>query len=242
MPIRLSPNVENAPPETEKAPPDEQPDSVAERIGRLIGERYGGSQRKFAVACGVDAKRVTSWLHDNEPSADNLRKIAMATGVSLDWLLLGKGKPRYRSQARAMATLEADLAAAVQRVIETEELPHGKNWKVNGRALLAEVTRLGVTEAKAWEESARLGDGPRSAALTLASALERALESKQLRAGRAQQQLETASSDVFRVIEYYREQHDRMLQGTRFVKPLRVNERFDALQRPVTPARRKRKQ
>lgn len=202
------------------------------------------SQSEFARRIGVKRQTLQHWDSGrNLPNGRVLLEISRRFRVSIDWLLLGKGKPRYQSQARATATLEADLAEAVRRVIETEEIaPHGKGWQVDGPALLAEVIRLGVTEAKAWQESARQGDGPRSAALTLASALERALDSKQLRAGRAQQQLETASNEVYRVIEYYREQNDRMVQAVRFVKPLRVEERFDALQRPVTPARRKRKQ
>ena len=68
-----------------------------ERLAALIGD-----EQPFAWAARVGIPRATFsrvWNEGAPPRAVHLKRIAEATGVSLDWLLTGEG-PMYREGAR----------------------------------------------------------------------------------------------------------------------------------------------
>lgn len=66
--------------------------TVAERLAEIIGDR---SKSEFARRCGVPESSVRQWVDGTSlPSAEKLIAIAGATGVSIDWLLLGKGSQK----------------------------------------------------------------------------------------------------------------------------------------------------
>lgn len=68
---------------------------LPDRLAQVRGER---SQRQFARELGVFQQNVNRYENGTTPHADFLITLAVKEDVSLDWLLLGKGK--MQSKAR----------------------------------------------------------------------------------------------------------------------------------------------
>ena len=66
---------------------------VPQRLEQVRGDR---SQRSFARELGVFQQNVNRYENGTTPHADFLITLALKENISLDWLLLGKGKPRRR--------------------------------------------------------------------------------------------------------------------------------------------------
>ncbi len=64
---------------------------LAERLAQIRGDR---SQRQFARELGVFQQNVNRYEAGTTPHADFLIQLAVKENVSLDWLLLGKGRMR----------------------------------------------------------------------------------------------------------------------------------------------------
>ncbi len=64
---------------------------LPERIAEVRGER---SQRQFARDLGVFQQNVNRYENGTTPHTDFLITVATKENVSLDWLLLGKGRMR----------------------------------------------------------------------------------------------------------------------------------------------------
>lgn len=64
---------------------------LPERLAQVRGPR---SQRQFARDLGVFQQNVNRYESGTTPHADFLIKIALKEKVSMDWLLLGKGRMR----------------------------------------------------------------------------------------------------------------------------------------------------
>ena len=64
------------------------------RLARVRGER---SQRQFAHQLGVFQQNVNRYENGTMPHANFLLTLAMKENVSLDWLLLGRGRMHYGS-------------------------------------------------------------------------------------------------------------------------------------------------
>ena len=62
---------------------------VAERLVQVRGVR---SQRQFARELGVFQQNVNRYESGTTPHTDFLITLALKENVSVDWLLLGKGK------------------------------------------------------------------------------------------------------------------------------------------------------
>lgn len=62
---------------------------LPERIARVRGDR---SQRQFARELGVFQQNVNRYENGTTPHMDFLLRLATKEQVSLDWLLLGKGR------------------------------------------------------------------------------------------------------------------------------------------------------
>ncbi len=62
---------------------------IPERLAELRGDR---SQRQFARDLGVFQQNVNRYENGTTPHTDFLITLAMKENISLDWLLLGKGK------------------------------------------------------------------------------------------------------------------------------------------------------
>ncbi len=64
---------------------------LPKRIAAVRGTR---SQRRFALDLGVFQQNVNRYESGTTPHADFLITLALKEGISLDWLLLGKGRMR----------------------------------------------------------------------------------------------------------------------------------------------------
>jgi transcriptional regulator with XRE-family HTH domain len=63
---------------------------------RLAQVRAKRSQRAFARDLGVFQQNVNRYENGTTPHADFLITLALQENISLDWLLLGRGRPRRR--------------------------------------------------------------------------------------------------------------------------------------------------
>ena len=73
------------------APVDRVKRKLPERIAQIRGER---SQRQFARDLGVFQQNVNRYESGTTPHTDFLITLAIKENVSMDWLLLGRGKMR----------------------------------------------------------------------------------------------------------------------------------------------------
>jgi transcriptional regulator with XRE-family HTH domain len=64
---------------------------VAERLVQVRGMR---SQRQFAREIGVFQQNVNRYESGTTPNAEFLIQLAMKEDISIDWLLLGRGRMR----------------------------------------------------------------------------------------------------------------------------------------------------
>jgi len=64
---------------------------LAGRLAKVRGQR---SQRQFARELGVFQQNVNRYEAGTTPHPNFLLTLALKEKVSLDWLLLGRGKPR----------------------------------------------------------------------------------------------------------------------------------------------------
>ena len=68
---------------------DRQKNKIPERLAQVRNTR---SQRQFARDLGVFQQNVNRYESGTTPHADFLIRLALKEGISLDWLLLGKGR------------------------------------------------------------------------------------------------------------------------------------------------------
>lgn len=90
--------------------------SLGERI-REASENAGGLNR---LADAIDTPRRTlgDWVSgSSEPKASALGKIAQATGVNMNWLVLGEGD-KERGSLAAQTTIDEALIERLSRVVE----------------------------------------------------------------------------------------------------------------------------
>ena len=66
--------------------------------GRLAQIRADRSQRQFARDLGVFQQNVNRYESGTTPHTDFLITLALKEGISIDWLLLGKGRMRRPSR------------------------------------------------------------------------------------------------------------------------------------------------
>lgn len=64
---------------------------LPERIAQVRGDR---SQRQFARDLGVFQQNVNRYENGTTPHTDFLITLALKEGISVDWLLMGKGRMR----------------------------------------------------------------------------------------------------------------------------------------------------
>jgi transcriptional regulator with XRE-family HTH domain len=68
---------------------------LPERLAQIRGKR---SQRQFARDLGVFQQNVNRYENGTTPHTDFLITLAMKENVSVDWLLLGKGRMKRSSR------------------------------------------------------------------------------------------------------------------------------------------------
>ncbi|MEE8240538.1 MAG: helix-turn-helix domain-containing protein [Nitrospirales bacterium] len=80
-------------PKVTKATLNRYRSQITARLSQIRGDR---SQRIFARELGVFRQNINRYENGTTPHADFLITLALKENVSLDWLLLGRGKPRRR--------------------------------------------------------------------------------------------------------------------------------------------------
>lgn len=68
---------------------------LPERLAQIRSDR---SQRQFARDLGVFQQNVNRYESGTTPHTDFLITLALKEGISIDWLLLGKGRMRRPSR------------------------------------------------------------------------------------------------------------------------------------------------
>ena len=76
---------------------DRHKKQIPERLAKVRADR---SQRSFARELGVFQQNVNRYENGTTPHADFLITLAVQENISLDWLLLGRGKPGLGRAAR----------------------------------------------------------------------------------------------------------------------------------------------
>ena len=64
---------------------------IAERLAEVRADR---SQRQFAMDLGVFQQNINRYERGSTPHPDFLITLALSEGISVDWLLFGKGKKK----------------------------------------------------------------------------------------------------------------------------------------------------
>ncbi len=64
---------------------------IADRLAEVRGDR---SQRQFAMDLGVFQQNINRYERGSTPHPDFLITLALNEGISVDWLLFGKGKKK----------------------------------------------------------------------------------------------------------------------------------------------------
>lgn len=123
-PRRLAPHTVRE--TTAEAPATSDPVlSLSTRI-RRARSRVGLTQRALAEAVGVGPSAVGQWEGRGAtvPSVENLLRIAHVTGVSLEWLALGRSNLEPTLQTRASPVGSSEWQQQLTRVIDAcEQLP-----------------------------------------------------------------------------------------------------------------------
>ena len=93
------------------------------------------SQAALAAQLGLDRSAVAQWERDNAvgPTVANLRRIALATGVSFEWLVTGRGARFVGGEGQdppgivmdyiAQSEIEERLLLAFRSVPALEQVP-----------------------------------------------------------------------------------------------------------------------
>ena len=71
---------------------------LPERLAEVRGDR---SQRQFAMDLGVFQQNVNRYERGSTPHPDFLITLALKEGISVDWLLFGKGRKKIPGLAKA---------------------------------------------------------------------------------------------------------------------------------------------
>lgn len=108
---------------------------------RIAGgrEAMGLSQKDLARKIGVKTATIEKWEDDiSEPRANRIQMLSGVLGVSLSWLLTGRGEgpeaPQAQDEASAevlvllddIRALQADMARDVQRLAQLEKTVRAK--------------------------------------------------------------------------------------------------------------------
>jgi transcriptional regulator with XRE-family HTH domain len=101
--------------------------NLSERIKalRLPGE----TQSDFAQRLGTTQASISRYVNGRHPDRETLVKIARRTGVSLDWLLTGKGPQKA---ARKGKSEKDSLQVALAYLGELKSIPGQERSRVQG--------------------------------------------------------------------------------------------------------------
>ena len=142
---------------------DNRAKDIRARLRRLQRDRGYASQAEFAARAGIRDSSLKGWLakKPRAPDIPNLLLLSHNLGVSLDWLLLGQGRPELvgadRPREELATALRSYLISAIavrdlakyRELIEQEILPDGAKFLQNLVDLLDVNARKRVKERSA---------------------------------------------------------------------------------------------
>jgi len=123
-------------------------EEIAERVKMLAKKHYSGNWTKFSTAVGMS----TSTLHAVKTGKTNLGtetaiKICQATGVSLDWLLMGKETNPEVVDSDALA----GVMLSVEMFVKEKRLPLKLQQHAKLISMLYNHSKLGLDIEKELE-------------------------------------------------------------------------------------------
>lgn len=124
------------------------PDSIGNRIRRIRSAR-GLSQVKLADMCEMKKAQLSRYETDAAtPRPEVAQRIAMALGVSLDWLLTGLGHVNPDEPELVGKEVTIGLTDETYAWIVNEAHRHGRTISEQFSYLVMEISKLSPEELK----------------------------------------------------------------------------------------------
>ena len=124
-------------------------DNFLERLNRLISDISNGNVTDFAKKTDIKQATLFNYTKGRMPNAESLYNICNNLGVSIDWLLTGKGNP-YLSTSGNGATKNKETTTSSKSsskiskntLVEIIDLFKDKNYAKELNACLVELERI----------------------------------------------------------------------------------------------------
>lgn len=97
----------------------------------------GETCRQIARRTGCSAETVRRYLHGQSCSVEFLTRVCIAWDLSAEWLLFGRGRPKYIADGTP-GLADANLAAILREVAKRFERLESTAQPEHGRALVTE--------------------------------------------------------------------------------------------------------
>ncbi|HED54466.1 MAG TPA: hypothetical protein ENJ00_09755 [Phycisphaerales bacterium] len=91
-------------------------DDVTDLAARLREITNGLNYPQIASKHGISSETARRYLRDGKPSVQFVISLARSSGVSLDWLLLGRG-PRFNSEVDHLRHKQDNASKIAQRAL-----------------------------------------------------------------------------------------------------------------------------
>lgn len=106
------------------------------RLKQVI-KQYYENQKEFAKAMGISQSIVTGWWAGrSKPRTEILQKICEETGVSMDWLVLGRAEPYVDEE------LFHNIWDEAKRFSEINKIPFTSNYLLNVQRIMIGETKM----------------------------------------------------------------------------------------------------
>lgn len=105
-------------------------ETLQDRLKQVI-KIYFSSQKDFAKIMGIAASNISEWWAErSSPTIATLQKICEITGVSMDWLVLGRAEP-YVDEL-----LFHNIWEEAKRFSEINQIPFTSNYLLNVQRII----------------------------------------------------------------------------------------------------------
>lgn len=104
-------------------------DVFAENLRRALSAK-GWTQGDLTAACGITQGTISNYARGKrEPTASQLRLLANALGVTMEWLLTGRGAPTIEETISAgeqlyQTPMTQEQRAGARRILEKRQLAY----------------------------------------------------------------------------------------------------------------------
>ena len=120
-------------------------DSIFSDIGERVREPMGGAkQREFADAIGISPQQLNNILRrGGRPSLDLIERIVSYSGISVEWLLTGRG-PKKKVRAEVAAEEEEPYGIDLPEEIRQKVAELARAAGIRGEAELQKMAKCAV--------------------------------------------------------------------------------------------------